>query len=191
MLFLPPKNALGLIDEKNSHDPKLEASHTMTSGERIWLSLNSNDTSKGEAPKSSSRGKSGMHPDDPHASKGSSKSEFLYEFMDEFQPLSERFEINRSTNIDRATFVQINNQAHDGSIDSAYFLGLIYVYGLGLTKPDYPEALRWFKEAAMKGHKEAQCALGMILYNGMGSIGQDRKTAMVSKCIRFFTFDIS
>lgn len=193
VLSLLPKYALGghgtrVIDKKSSHDPKLEASNIMTSGERAWLLLNnlnnsetSNVQTETQPPERSSESKSRMYHNDPQTSNRPSTSEFLDNFMDELQPLSERFQINRSTNIDRATFTRINNQAHDGSIDSSYFLGLIYVYGFGLTEPDYSEALRWFKEAAMKGHKEAQCALGILLYNGVGNIGEDRKTAMVSK----------
>lgn len=108
----------------------------------------------------------------------SSLSAFVDEPMKDLYPLSEKFALNRSTKIDRLTFTRIHNQAHDGSLDSCYFLGLIYVYGLGMSKPDYHEALTWFKEAAMKGHTEAQSALGILLYNGVGSIGQDKRTAM-------------
>mmetsp|Transcript_7845 Transcript_7845/g.14785 ORF Transcript_7845/g.14785 Transcript_7845/m.14785 type:complete len:439 (-) Transcript_7845:727-2043(-) len=186
MLFLLLKKSLGhgatMIDENNSYDPKLEVGNTITSGERAWLLSNSNEKPKGEAevqsPKPSSGTKPRWHHRQPQSDNGSSKSGFVDEFVDEIQPLSERFEINRSTNIDRDTIVRINNQAHDGSIDSSYFLGLMYVYGLGFTEPDYLEGLRWFKEAAMKGHKEAQCAIGILLYSGAGDIGEDKKTAM-------------
>jgi len=168
-------------------DPKVEMTNEMTTGESAWLSSNNNamtfgyDAHDGQSPEISAGGNDSGRKSHKSYSGQSFKSEAMDEFIEGFSPLSEKFEVNRFTKIDKGTFAKINNQAHDGSIDSAYFLALIHFYGLSTNKPDYEEARRWFKDAAVKGHTEAQCALGILLYDGVvGSIGMDKKTAMVS-----------
>ena len=110
----------------------------------------------------------------------------------EFYPFSNPHKLNMTTPIDRPTVARLHNQALDGSVDSAYFLGLIYLYGLNpMTPPDALEAMEWFEKAAMQGHAEAQCGLGLLLYHGIGDVGEDRKTAMVRSLSGvFFSFEL-
>ena len=82
-------------------------------------------------------------------------------------------EVDRTTYIDRVTFARVSNAANDGSIEAAYFLGLVYLYGMEpshLATKTHPKphlAIRWFRFAAGGGHRDAQTALGLLLYNGM------------------------
>ena len=98
--------------------------------------------------------------------------------IQEFLPLSDPHGLNQTTSIDRSTVARLHNQAQEGSVDSSYFLGLIYLYGLNNMTPDPSKAVKWFGKAASVGQAEAQCALGLILYHGLGQVGTDKKTAM-------------
>ena len=149
-------------------DPR--SSESLTSGERVWKSL--------KKVKEMSRG----IPDAKFTLRKRSRSdsqltEYLHE-LDAFHVLSDRHGLNQTTAVSRATIAQLHNQAQDGSVDSSYFLGLVYLYGLDFSRSDAVKALQWFKEAAEKGHIEAQCALGLLFYYGIGAIGKDRKKAM-------------
>lgn len=96
----------------------------------------------------------------------------------EFHPFSEHHALSKSTEINRSTVARLHNQALGGSIDSCYFLGLIYLYGLNDMTPNPKKAVLWFEKAANEGHVEGQCALGLILHHGLGDVEQDREVAM-------------
>ena len=49
--------------------------------------------------------------------------------------------------------------------ESAYLLGLFYLYGLESLSPDEEAAIGWFRKAAVSGHNDAQCAIGLLLYS--------------------------
>jgi len=53
------------------------------------------------------------------------------------------------------------------SVDALYFLALMRLYGLGVAQ-DEMRAAELFRRAAEKGHKEAESAMGMLLYHGQG-----------------------
>lgn len=77
--------------------------------------------------------------------------------------------LNQTTVIDQATLSNIVNAAERGrSVESAYFLGMIYAYGLAssVQKVNFSQAEKWFRVAAKEGNSDSQCALGLLLYHG-------------------------
>ena len=149
-------------------DPRIEE-NTM-SGERVWKSM--------YKVKEMSRGPASRKLSQKHSNSQPPVQKLKHGQLDVFHPFSNIHGINETTNIDRATIARLHNQAQDGSVDSSYFLGLIYLYGLHFSESNAMKASKWFKDAAEQGHSEAQCALGLLLYDGIGGVGKDRKTAM-------------
>jgi TPR repeat protein len=62
---------------------------------------------------------------------------------------------------------KILNGAEQGNKDNIYFLGLIKLYGISLTKNE-AGAVQNFRRAADLGLKEAMTASGMMAYSGIG-----------------------
>eukprot|EP00814_Leptocylindrus_danicus_P019926 CAMPEP_0116017126 /NCGR_PEP_ID=MMETSP0321-20121206/7870_1 /TAXON_ID=163516 /ORGANISM="Leptocylindrus danicus var. danicus, Strain B650" /LENGTH=334 /DNA_ID=CAMNT_0003487275 /DNA_START=130 /DNA_END=1134 /DNA_ORIENTATION=+ len=97
-------------------------------------------------------------------------------------------EVDRSTKIDQVAFARISNAANDGSVQAAYFLGLVYLYGMEplysatQINPKPHLAIKWFRFAAEGGHRDAQTALGLLLYNGMGN----QLKPNINEAIRWF-----
>ena len=54
-----------------------------------------------------------------------------------------------------------------GDSEAQYALGQFYLHGWGVKKSD-TEAVKWFKEAAEKGHPGAMIYLGRLYENGLG-----------------------
>jgi TPR repeat protein len=55
--------------------------------------------------------------------------------------------------------------ANLGDADGQYRLGRMYLDGQGVAKAPF-QAARWFYQAAMKGHYEAQAEFGRLLFKG-------------------------
>jgi len=62
---------------------------------------------------------------------------------------------------------QVINEAAQGDKNAAYFLGVMYRTGSGVS-PDCDEALKWTEQAALQGHTLAQSHLGMMYSKGCG-----------------------
>lgn len=69
------------------------------------------------------------------------------------------------------SFNELKKEASLGIIDSQFELGYCYEYGIGVEQ-NYVEAIKWYMEAAEKGHASAQNNLGNIYLEGH-SVGQD------------------
>lgn len=190
------------IDEKESillkyRNPRSEIEQNITSGEQAWLSFQNRHAFKQQTKnnpkkisKDSSRQARVLNPPPPLFRKNRSKRERQRLpsiqkkssekklLRNEFHPLSEHHALTQTSHIDRVTVARLINLAHDGSVDSYYFLGLIYLYGLNEMTPNAVKAKEWFEKAAKAGHTEGQCALGLTLHHGIGDVKQDTKMAM-------------
>ena len=62
---------------------------------------------------------------------------------------------------------QVMNEAAQGDENAAYFLGVMYQTGSGVS-PDCDKALQWTEKAALQGHTLAQSHLGMMYSKGCG-----------------------
>ena len=62
---------------------------------------------------------------------------------------------------------QVMNDAAQGDENAAYFLGVMYQTGSGVS-PDCDKALQWTEKAALQGHALAQSHLGMMYSKGCG-----------------------
>ena len=62
---------------------------------------------------------------------------------------------------------QVMNEAAQGDENAAYFLGVMYKTGSGVS-PDCDKALKWTEKAALQGHTLAQSHLGMMYSKGCG-----------------------
>ena len=62
---------------------------------------------------------------------------------------------------------QVMNEAEQGDENAAYFLGVMYQTGSGVS-PDCDKALKWTEKAAQQGHILAQSHLGMMYSKGCG-----------------------
>ena len=62
---------------------------------------------------------------------------------------------------------QVMNEAEQGDENAAYFLGVMYQTGSGVS-PDCDKALKWTEKAALQGHTLAQSHLGMMYSKGCG-----------------------
>ena len=62
---------------------------------------------------------------------------------------------------------QVKNEAAQGDENAAYFLGVMYKTGSGVS-PDCDKALKWTEKAALQGHTLAQSHLGMMYSKGCG-----------------------
>ena len=167
------------------HNPRSERGRKVTSGEENWRMRNKGDEAnylkakpaltsfqRETFLKRKSYGKEKRRNDD--------ESQVQYSIppiLDkELRALPHLHEVE----INRVTFATVRNSAEAGSLDSAYFTALIYLYGLADVPRDPLTAFGWFREAAIAGHAEAQCALGLLLYHGVpGTIGIDRKSAIL------------
>ena len=58
-----------------------------------------------------------------------------------------------------------------GNTEAQTVLGVMYVRGDGVLQ-DYPEAVKWFREAAQQDNAEAQYKLGGMFENGDTEIGK-------------------
>jgi len=61
-------------------------------------------------------------------------------------------------------------------LDSAYLLGVFYLYGLADLAVSPSSALQWFYRAAIRGHVDAQCTLGILFYRGVNILESNRKS---------------
>ena len=57
--------------------------------------------------------------------------------------------------------------AKKGDASSQFHLGVMYLYGEGVTQ-DYTEAVKWHKKAARQHHARSQNNLGSMYYEGKG-----------------------
>lgn len=64
---------------------------------------------------------------------------------------------------------QLREDAERGDEDAAYFLGVMYHTGSGVT-PDCRMALKWTEQAALKGHALAQSHLGRMYTDGCDEV---------------------
>ena len=67
--------------------------------------------------------------------------------------------------------------AEDGNVSAQTNLGVMYYQGRGMDAPNYPEALRWYRIAAMQGYPDAQFNLGLAHMEGKG-VARDFKEAV-------------
>ena len=51
-----------------------------------------------------------------------------------------------------------------------YYIGYIYMYGIGNHQQSYEMAIKWFENAAIKGNDSAMTMLGIINHYGKGVI---------------------
>jgi TPR repeat protein len=58
--------------------------------------------------------------------------------------------------------------AEDGNVSAQTNLGVMYYQGRGMEAPNYQEALRWYRIAAMQGYPDAQFNLGLAHMEGKG-----------------------
>jgi TPR repeat protein len=98
--------------------------------------------------------------------------------------LSNAYGINHTTSIAQATFANIHSKVEGDNPEQGYFLGLFYLYGIApredLTKAEQQErAAQYLGLAAFEGHSVAQCAFGLLHYNGMGkTLAKDLQEAI-------------
>lgn len=73
-----------------------------------------------------------------------------------------------------------NSWDREGNVNSYYNIGELYYHSRHINKcsPNYPKALEFFQQAAMQGHPNAQYALGMMYFDGVG-VTQNRTLAYV------------
>jgi TPR repeat protein len=69
----------------------------------------------------------------------------------------------------------LRGRADDGDVDAQNQLGSLYSNGVGGLKPDYAEALRWFRAAADKGFAPAQYNLALAYEAGRGVPADERQ----------------
>ena len=185
-LFVVGVTVGAVIGEDSStdfHDPRSEIRQKVTSGEEHWSSISKRDKSDSKS-----------RPTTP----GSTVDPFEMNISEEFTQEDGSFEeylqykipsnldkelrsiMQLDDHIDRITFATIKNSAEAGSLDSAFFTGLIFLYGFANVSKDPLKAIEWLRRGATSGHAESQCGLGLLLYYGIqGIIGIDRKTAML------------
>jgi TPR repeat protein len=75
--------------------------------------------------------------------------------------------LTSQSEISHDMMARIQSGAENGNKDNIYFLGLLKLYGVSLTKNEI-EALANFKKAANLGLAEAMTACGMCAYRGIG-----------------------
>ena len=66
--------------------------------------------------------------------------------------------------------------AHRGDVRAMNNIGLLWAKGVGIPKPNFDEALRWWKEAAKRGYPLAMNNIGLLYANGQG-VAKDPKKA--------------
>lgn len=76
----------------------------------------------------------------------------------------------------RAALGKFTPLAENGNAVAQFYLGKIYMQGLG-SKPDYNKALLWTRKAAQQKNSDAEHFLGFMHFYGMG-VTQSYKEAM-------------
>jgi hypothetical protein len=64
-------------------------------------------------------------------------------------------------------FKEFMEAAEQGHAEAQFYLGLMYLEGIGVLK-NYAEAFKWFRMAAEQGHAGAQTSLGAMYASGRG-----------------------
>lgn len=59
-------------------------------------------------------------------------------------------------------------RAQRGDVRAMNNIGLLWARGVGVDKPNYEEAMRWWKEAAKHGYPLAMNNIGLLFANGQG-----------------------
>jgi len=68
----------------------------------------------------------------------------------------------------KSDFERFREEAEKGNADAQVYLGHSYANGLGVEK-DMGQAMSWYRKAALNGHTQTQCDIGVrYLYGGMG-----------------------
>ena len=68
----------------------------------------------------------------------------------------------------KSAFERLKEKAEGGDADAQVYLGHSYANGLGV-ETDIGQAMSWYRNAALNGHAQAQCDIGVrYLYGGMG-----------------------
>lgn len=68
-------------------------------------------------------------------------------------------------------------RAQRGDVRAMNNIGLLWAKGVGVDKPNFDEALRWWKEAAKFGYPLAMNNIGLLYANGQG-VAKDTKKAL-------------
>ena len=76
-----------------------------------------------------------------------------------------------------AAFKEWTLPAEQGHMDAQYYMGLLYLQGLGM-KRDFAQARFWFEKAAEQGHYGAQHNLGTFHVKGLGGLKRDERQAV-------------
>jgi len=68
----------------------------------------------------------------------------------------------------RGALKELMPKAQAGDPIAQTYVGEIYEKGLGLSAPDYTQAVVWYRKAAQQGHGPAQVDLGSLYERGLG-----------------------
>ncbi len=80
--------------------------------------------------------------------------------------------------VDRAKSLMLAREsAAVGSCHGLFVLGVCYHWGDGVGK-NLAEAVRLLRLASAQGHARAQCALGLVLYDGAAGVASDKAAAV-------------
>jgi len=100
-----------------------------------------------------------------------------FDFDDDLEKFKWMRRLARNVHVGAAAFIhrhelsakasRLLRSAKAGNLASQYNLGLCYEFGWGL-EPDYIEAFKWLREAALKGESRAQLELGHLFFLGIG-----------------------
>ena len=82
---------------------------------------------------------------------------------------------HRMVNFNNEDPVDLDSYGNQCIASSQYYLGFMYLRGLGV-KQDHGESVKWLSKAAEFGHEEAEYLLGLAYSSGLG-IGQDFEEA--------------
>ena len=88
-------------------------------------------------------------------------------------------QINHTTSLSSPQLAQLKTSTllTPSDPNSNYFLGLAHLYGLSSLPPSAVSASKFFRISAEAGSADAACALGLLLYFGIGGVGRDSKAA--------------
>jgi TPR repeat protein len=79
--------------------------------------------------------------------------------------------------LNRDRYAQLLAEAETGSLEAQHRLAAEYEYGDFIVKPDYGEALKWYRRAADKGYPPAQEAVGTFYSRGLATDRDDTVAA--------------
>jgi hypothetical protein len=68
---------------------------------------------------------------------------------------------------DATALAQLRAAAQSGDANAQFWLGVMYLEGLGVPQ-DYAQAISWYRKAAAQGHAHAQFNLGLMYDYGQG-----------------------